>query len=113
MSPTQYRAWKNEVQANSAFFTKFLEKHPTVTGFFLTAFNNGVIFQSESEVAATQKLVKQLMEQNMVVAREEEHRQARATAGGRVHHEPLLPPRPPSAKVFPARLTPRRRRMFC
>ncbi len=23
MSPTQFRAWKNEVQANSAFFTKF------------------------------------------------------------------------------------------
>ena len=67
MSPTQYRAWKNEVQANSAFFTKFLETHPTVTGPFLTALYNGVIFQSESEVAATQKLVKELVEQNMVV----------------------------------------------
>ena len=67
MSPTQYRGWKNELQTNSAFFTKFLEKHPTVTGSFLTALYNGVIFQSESEVAATQKLVKQLMEQNMVV----------------------------------------------
>ena len=67
MSPAQYRGWKNELQTNSAFFTKFLEKHPTVTGSFLTALYNGVIFQSESEVAATQKLVKQLMEQNMVV----------------------------------------------
>jgi hypothetical protein len=67
MSPTQYRGWKNELQTNSAFFTKFLEKHPTVTGSFLTALHNGVIFQSESEVAATQKLVKELMEQNMVV----------------------------------------------
>ena len=44
MFPTQYRAWKNEVQANSAFFTKFFEKHPTVAGPFLTALYNGVIF---------------------------------------------------------------------
>ena len=67
MSPAQYRGWKNELQTNSAFFTKFLEKHPTVTGSFLTALYNGVIFQSESEVAATQKLVKELMELNMVM----------------------------------------------
>jgi cystathionine beta-lyase/cystathionine gamma-synthase len=30
MSPAQYRGWKNELQTNSAFFTKFLEKHPAV-----------------------------------------------------------------------------------
>jgi hypothetical protein len=67
MSPAQYRGWKNQLQTNSAFFTKFLEKHPTVAGPFLTALYNGVIFQSDSQVAATQKLVKELVEQNMVV----------------------------------------------
>ena len=34
MSPAQYRGWKNELQTNSAFFTKFLEKHPKVAGPF-------------------------------------------------------------------------------
>ena len=67
MSPTQYRNWKNQLQSNSDFFTKFLTKHPSVDEPFLTALYNGVVFQSEAQVVATQKLVKKLLEQNAVV----------------------------------------------
>ena len=115
MSPAQCRGWKNELQTNSAFFTKFFEKHPKVAGPFLTAFYNGVIFQSDSQVAATQKLVKELVEQNMVVFQpvkksivkpeplQEEESLPRASATSL----------PAERASVPARLTPRRRRMFC
>ena len=67
MSPTQYRNWRTQLQANSDFFTKLLMKHPSVDEPFLTALYNGVVFQSEAQVVATQKLVKKLLEQNAVV----------------------------------------------
>ena len=112
--PAQYRGWKNELQTNSAFFTKFFEKHPKVAGPFLTALHNGVIFQSDSQVAATQKLVKELVEQNMVVFQPVKKSIDKPEPLQEVGSSPraLLPPCPPSAIEFPARLTPRRR-MFC
>ena len=67
MSPTQYRNWRTQLQSNSDFFTKLLTKHPSVDEPFLTALYNGVVFQSEAQVVATQKLVKKLLEQNAVV----------------------------------------------
>jgi hypothetical protein len=67
MSPTQYRNWRNQLQSNSDFFIKLLTKHPFVDEPFLTALYNGVVFQSEAQVVATQKLVKKLLEQNAVV----------------------------------------------
>ena len=67
MSPTQYRSWRTQLQSNCDFFTKFLMQHPSVDEPFLTALYNGVVFQSEAQVVATQKLVKKLLEQNAVV----------------------------------------------
>jgi hypothetical protein len=67
MSPTQYRNWRAQLQSNSDFFTKLLTKHASVDEPFLTALYNGVVFQSEAQVVATQKLVKKLLEQNAVV----------------------------------------------
>ncbi len=79
-------------------------------------------------MAATQKLVKELVEENMVVFQpvkksivkpelvQEEESLPRASATSlpaKRDGASLLPPCQLSAKEFPARLTPRRWRMFC
>ena len=126
MSPTQYRNWRTQLQSNSDFFTKFLTKHPSVDEPFLTALYNGVVFQSEAQVVATQKLVKKLLEQNAVVFQPMKSSPSRLSSwrtGTRVRCKfllpsglpsarELLPPDLPTAREFPTRLAPRRRRIF-